>query len=52
MRLVYMGTPQFAVEPLRALAAAGHDFAGVVTRTGSSFDTIGIAWQYRWGEGL
>ncbi len=33
MRLVYMGTPQFAVEPLRALAAAGHDFAGVVTRT-------------------
>jgi len=33
MRLVYMGTPQFAVEPLRALAAAGHDIAGVVTRT-------------------
>jgi methionyl-tRNA formyltransferase len=28
-----MGTPQFAVEPLRALAAAGHDIAGVVTRT-------------------
>jgi len=27
-----MGTPQFAVEPLRALAAAGHDIAGVVTR--------------------
>ena len=33
MRLVYMGTPHFAVEPLRALAAAGHDIAGVVTRT-------------------
>ena len=33
MRLIYMGTPQFAVEPLRALAAAGHDIAGVVTRT-------------------
>jgi methionyl-tRNA formyltransferase len=33
VRLVYMGTPQFAVEPLRALAAAGHVFAGVVTRT-------------------
>ncbi len=32
MRLVFMGTPQFAVPPLRALAAAGHDIAGVVTR--------------------
>jgi methionyl-tRNA formyltransferase len=28
-----MGTPQFAAEPLRALAAAGHNIAGVVTRT-------------------
>jgi len=25
---------------------------GVTTRTGSSFDTVGIAWQYRWGGGL
>jgi hypothetical protein len=25
---------------------------GVSTRTGSSFDAIGIAWQYRWGGGL
>jgi len=33
MRLLYMGTPQFAVQPLRALAAAGHEIAGVVTRT-------------------
>jgi methionyl-tRNA formyltransferase len=32
MRLVFMGTPLFAVEPLRALAAAGHEIAGVVTR--------------------
>jgi len=32
MRLVYMGTPQFAVQPLLALAAAGHEIAGVVTR--------------------
>jgi methionyl-tRNA formyltransferase len=32
MKLVYMGTPQFAVEPLRALAAAGHEIVGVVTR--------------------
>jgi methionyl-tRNA formyltransferase len=28
-----MGTPQFAVASLHALAAAGHDIAGVVTRT-------------------
>lgn len=33
MRLVYMGTPHFAVGPLRAVAAAGHEIAGVVTRT-------------------
>ena len=33
MRIVYMGTPQFAVSPLRALAAAGYEIAGVVTRT-------------------
>jgi hypothetical protein len=25
---------------------------GVYSRTGSNYDTIGIAWQYRWGEGL
>jgi hypothetical protein len=24
---------------------------GVSTRTGSDFDTVGIAWQYRWGAG-
>ena len=22
---------------------------GVSTRTGSDFDTVGMAWQYRWG---
>jgi methionyl-tRNA formyltransferase len=32
MRIVFMGTPQFSVPPLLALAAAGHDIAGVVTR--------------------
>jgi len=26
--------------------------SGVYIRTGSDFDTIGIAWQYRWGGGL
>lgn len=32
MRLVFMGTPQFAVKPLRALADAGHEIVGVVSR--------------------
>jgi methionyl-tRNA formyltransferase len=32
MKLVYMGTPQFAVQPLRALADAGSEILGVVTR--------------------
>jgi hypothetical protein len=26
--------------------------SGVSTRTGSDFDALGIAWQYRWGAGL
>lgn len=26
--------------------------SGVYTRTGTDFDTIGLAWQYRWGGGL
>ena len=25
---------------------------GVSTRTGGDFDTVGVAWQYRWGGGL
>lgn len=32
MRLVYMGTPNFAVPPLKALNAAGHEIIAVVTR--------------------
>jgi methionyl-tRNA formyltransferase len=32
MKIIYMGTPQFAVPPLRALVKAGHEVAGVVTR--------------------
>jgi methionyl-tRNA formyltransferase len=31
-RLVFLGTPEMAVPPLRALVAAGFDVAGVVTR--------------------
>ena len=29
-----------------------HASTGVSTRTGTSFDIAGIAWQYRWGAGL
>jgi len=29
-----------------------HASTGVSVRTGTDFDTIGIAWQTRWGEGL
>ena len=32
MRLAYLGTPEMAVPPLRALVAAGHDVALVVSR--------------------
>ena len=32
MKIVFMGTPEFAVAPLEALAAAGHDIAAVFTQ--------------------
>lgn len=32
MKIIYMGTPDFAVGPLRALTAAGHRITGVVTQ--------------------
>jgi len=32
MRIVYLGTPELAVPPLRALVEAGHDVALVITR--------------------
>ena len=32
MRVVYMGTPEFAVPPLSALIEAGHEIAGVYTQ--------------------
>ena len=32
MRLVFMGTPDFAVAPLRALVAAGHEILSVYTQ--------------------
>ena len=32
MKIVYMGTPDFAVAPLEALLAAGHTVTAVVTQ--------------------
>lgn len=32
MRLIFLGSPQFAVHPLAALAAAGHEIAAVITQ--------------------
>lgn len=32
MRIIYMGTPEFAVAPLRAILNAGHEVAAVVTQ--------------------
>ena len=32
MKIVYMGTPDFAVPPLKALAESGHEIAAVVTQ--------------------
>ncbi len=32
MKILYMGTPEFAVEPLKALAKAGHEIVCVVTQ--------------------
>lgn len=32
MRILFMGSPEFAVRPLEALAAAGHTIVGVVTQ--------------------
>jgi Putative MetA-pathway of phenol degradation len=29
-----------------------HGSTGAVSRIGGNFDTLGIAWQYRWGAGL
>jgi methionyl-tRNA formyltransferase len=31
MRIVYMGTPEFAVEPLRRLVEGGYNVVGVIT---------------------
>ena len=33
-----------------SLITPGSD--GTFAHTGSAFDTVGVAWQYRWGGGL
>ncbi|MGR8952782.1 MAG: transporter [Gammaproteobacteria bacterium] len=44
------GTLSFSVNRQNSIKIFGNTV--VHARTGSFFDTIGIAWQYRWGEGI
>jgi hypothetical protein len=44
------GTLSFPINKEHSLKIFGNTV--VHSRTGSFFDTIGISWQYRWGEGL
>ena len=32
MKVVFAGTPDFAVEPLQAIISAGHEVVGVITQ--------------------
>jgi len=43
-------TLAFPVNRYNSLKLYAH--TGVYTRTGTDFDTIGLAWQYRWGAGF
>jgi hypothetical protein len=44
------GTLSFPITKQNSIKLNGS--TGIYSRTGSNFDIIGIAWQYRWGEGL
>lgn len=44
------GTVSFPVTKQNSIKLNGS--TGIYSRTGSSYDIIGIAWQYRWGAGL
>jgi len=44
------GTLSFPVHRHHSIKLYGS--TGVYTRTGGDFDTIGIAWQYRWEDGV
>ncbi len=43
-------TPAVPVDRHNSIKLYGS--TGVFARTGSNFNTAGIAWQYRWGGGL
>jgi methionyl-tRNA formyltransferase len=45
MRLIFMGTPDFAVPTLRALAGAGHEIAAVYTRAAKPGGRRGLELQ-------
>ena len=42
MKILYAGTPQFAVEPLKALVNSGADIVGVVTQEDRPFGRKGV----------
>jgi hypothetical protein len=44
------GTLSFPLSRQNSIKLYGS--TGVYSRTGSDFDIVGIAWQFRWGEGL
>ena len=44
------GTLAFPISRQNSIKLYGS--TGVYSRTGSNYDIVGIAWQYRWGEGL
>lgn len=44
------GTLSFPINRENSIKIFGS--TGIHARTGSFYDTIGITWQYRWGEGL
>lgn len=44
------GTLAFPINRHNSIKINGS--TGVFSRTGSHYDIVGIAWQYRWGEGL
>ena len=43
LRIVYMGTPEFAVEPLRCLVEGGYNIVGVITMP----DKPGWTWDHK-----
>jgi hypothetical protein len=44
------GTLAFPINRYNSIKLYGS--TGIYSRIGSDFDTVGIAWQYRWGEGF